>query len=228
MLHSLAGVFGVALDLIETYIAWLADRAGWLESQQGVWVVVGAILGFAGGSLLQSIQKRRQRQLARMQVATNLRHWMNRVLGRVYNTINWADSDGQVGIANTEIPDFRFESALEQVALLDRKMAKRIFDLVHRKDDLNSEAEAANAYHQSDDDEAINAFRGGAAALWLDALDMYREISSRIGWKERVFSDDASTGMQSEVERLRTIEQNRASSARQMHEFFRDTKLKAN
>jgi hypothetical protein len=218
MLHSLADVFGAVLEFIETPVAWLAEQAHWLGSQQGVWALVGATVGFAGNSLLQAIQRRRQRRIASMQVAINLRHWMNRVLERVYQTRNWESSDGQGGNAYIDMPELRFESALEQVALLDRKMAMRIFDLIHRKDDTNSATEAVGEY-QSDDD-AIDAFRGGAAALWLEALDIYGDISRRIGWEKHVFSEDDRAMMRGEVERLRISKESDTTSAQEMRDMF--------
>jgi hypothetical protein len=220
MLHLLAGFFANVPDYAATWVAWLAERAGRLASGQGAWVVVGAVLAFASNRVLQGMQRRNQRRLAMMQVATNLRHWMNRVRMRVEHTINWDSSEGHGGIAYTEIPEFRFESSLEQVALLDRKTAKRVFDLIHRKDDVNSGIEATSEYQSEDD--AIDAFRGGAAALCLDALEIYQDISKRIGWKERVFSDYSKTTMQGEVARLRSLEQDQGAAALAMREMFKD------
>jgi len=188
--------------------------------QEVVWglvgVVLGAILAFAVNCLTQWLQRLRDRQIARMEVATNLRHWMKRVLWRVQNTRNWVGSDGQGGTLHTEIPDFRFEGALEQVSLLDRPTATKIFELIHKKDDANTEIEATAEYQDYDD--AIDVFLGRSGTLFLDAWAIYDDVSARIAWRRQVFSEENREMMRSEINRLLETERQRAAANQTLFE----------
>ena len=168
--------------------------------QEVVWGFVGVVLGFAGNYLIIRLQRLHDQRTARMEVATNLRHWMKRVLWSVQNTRTWIGSDGQGGTLHTEIPDFRFEGALEQVSLLDRPTATKIFELIHKKDDANAEIEATAEYQDYDD--AIDVFRGRSGKLFLDALAIYDDVSDRFAWRQQVFSEENREMMRGEVDRL--------------------------
>lgn len=171
--------------------------------------VVGAVLGFCASYLILLLQRRRQRQIAKMQIANNLRHWMNRVTWQIYEIRNWDASDGHGGAKYSELPDFRFEKSLEQVALLERETATEIFKLIHEKDDANTAVAGICAYH--DEEEALDVFRGRAAKLWLEALAIYDTVSQSVGWLEQAFSDKEKAVMRCEVDRLQKREQSQVA-----------------
>jgi hypothetical protein len=172
--------------------------------------VLGAIIGFGASCFIQWRQNLAQRKIARMQVATNLRHWMTRVLWAIYETRNWDSTEGQGGTRFGEIPKFRFEKALTQVSLLEPETAKTIFGLIHRKDDANTAIKGTAEYEG--DEDAHDLCRGRAGGLWLEALAIYDGMAQQLGWTEKVFSDSDKTMMRSEVESLEAHEKERASS----------------
>jgi hypothetical protein len=185
------------------------------------YIGLGAIFGLCGNFIVERWRSLKQRKISRMQVATNLRHWMNRAVGRVYETITWVESDGAGGGKYKEVPNFRFENSLEQVSLLDGKTARRVFTLIHAKDEVNDEIEGECEY--GDDDHAVDLFRGRTAKLILDALGIYDDIATKIHWSQKVLSDSNVKKMKSEVERLDQIEKRQAEFRA---ELFSDGKEK--
>src|SRR5580704_8278493 len=105
--------------------------------------VLGALLGFFGSLWIWWADRRRQRQIARKRIATNLRRWLRTVLGQMYDVRNFDSSDGHAGSEHGRIPDFLFEDSLEQVASVDYRTADKIFGLIHEKDDANDEIASA-------------------------------------------------------------------------------------
>jgi hypothetical protein len=171
---------------------------------------LGAMLGFFGSFSIWWLERLRQRRIARMQVAINLRRWLQRALYRMSDVQTWVESGGTGGTLHTTLQNFRFERSLEQVALLDHRTAARLFKLIRKKDGANSEIEAEIEY--GDDDVAVDLWRGRCARVWLRALELYEHISARIGWRERAFSDENKAMMQEEVDRLAEFERERARS----------------
>ena len=103
-------------------MTFLVQLATWMTSHEGILgTLLGAITGFAGAYLIQLLQRRRQQNIARIQVVTILRHWIKRVSGRMSATRTHVESDGRGGTAYNAIPEFRFEGSLEQVSLLDER-----------------------------------------------------------------------------------------------------------
>jgi hypothetical protein len=126
----------------------------------------------------------------------------------MYEIRNWVSSDGQGGATYSELPKFRFEKSLEQVALLEHETAIKIFKLIHEKDNANAEVEATREYQ--DEDEALDIFRGRSAKLWLAALAIYDGVSRLVGWSEQAFRDEEKAMMRCEVERLQKLEKAQA------------------
>lgn len=191
---------------------WLLELVRSILSQKEFWtilgIVVGAVLGFGLNRLNLLLERSERRKIAKMQIVTNLRHWMKRVEGRLYDVRNWVASGGHGGAEHTKMPDFRFESSLEQVALLQGKTAKEIFDLIYKKDAAN--AEIKDSTEHDGDDDVLNAFRGRSAQIWLRALDIHDRLSQDVGWLEEFFSNEDKTMMLDEVERHRKLEEKRA------------------
>jgi hypothetical protein len=187
----------------------ISQVMSFLSSHEGVvGTILGTILGFCGSYLIVWLQRRQQRHIARMQIATNLRHWMKRIVWQMYEIRNWVSSDGQGGATYSELPKFRFEKSLEQVALLEHETAIKIFKLIHEKDNANAEVEATREYQ--DEDEALDIFRGRSAKLWLAALAIYDGVSRLVGWSEQAFRDEEKAMMRCEVERLQKLEKAQA------------------
>jgi hypothetical protein len=161
--------------------------------------ILGALLGFFGSFLIWRLERRRQRRIAKMLIAINVRHWMTRTLWQMKDLQTFVDSDGAGGDISLQIKDFRFEQSLEQVALVEDEMAVKIFKLIHKKDDANAEVEAAKAY--ADDEDAIRTFRGVSGRVWGRALAIYDIVSAQVGWSDPAFSDADKAMMQAETDR---------------------------
>jgi hypothetical protein len=172
--------------------------------------VLGALLGCFGSYWLWHLERRRQRRIARKQVVINLRHWMKRSLDQVSDVRTYEDSGGAGGTQHSRIPNFRFEKSLEVIALLEPKVADRIFELIDDKDNANGEVQVDIEYQ--DADEAIGTFRGRSAQVWLAALKIYYKVSAQVGWSERAFSDEDKVLMQEEIDRFEKRAKDRAKS----------------
>lgn len=170
--------------------------------------VVGALFGCFGSYWIWWLERRRQRQIARMQIVINLRRWLQLMLYQISDINTWVDSDGSGGSIPQNILDFRFEESLEQVALLEHRMAMRIFKMIHKKDSANTEVDVEKEY--GDDDDALDIMRNRIAQIWLRALAIYEQISEKVGWSEKTFSEKEKTIMQEEIDRYQKLEQERA------------------
>jgi hypothetical protein len=179
----------------------------------------GAVLGFFGSLGVWWIDRLRQRRMARMQVVINLRRWMEESLSQINDILTYEGSGGAGGTIHSKVPNFRFENSLEVIALLEKSMAKKIFELIHEKDNANAEVESDIEYQ--DEDVALNTFRGRSAQVWLAALEIYDEISARIRWSERAFSDENKATMQEEDARLQKLERDRAEFNTKMFKLDR-------
>src|SRR5208282_2307897 len=76
----------------------------------------GAAIGFLGSFWLWWLDRRQQRQIARMLVATDLRHWIDHALPQMYEMQNYGSSDGNMGTLYSQLLEFPFEESLERVA----------------------------------------------------------------------------------------------------------------
>jgi hypothetical protein len=145
-----------------------------------------------------------------MRIALNLRHWINSVLSQMHDVHNWESSDRHAGAAHFEIPDFLFETSLEQVASVDYRTAMEIFGVIHRKDDATDEI--SHFIEFGDDDEPIDTWRGRTSQVWLQAIQIYDHISRQIGWSEHAVSDQDRAMMQGEVDDFQKRTQDRAKA----------------
>jgi hypothetical protein len=102
--------------------------------------LIGAVLGFFGSFSIWHFEHLRQRRIAKMQIAINVRHWMTRTLYLLQDAETGEDGVG--GFFSWQLPDFRFEQSLEQVASVEDQMAVKIFKLIRKKDDANAEVES--------------------------------------------------------------------------------------
>ena len=189
--------------------------------QQAFWAILGTTLGALIVStvnyLIHLRQRRQQRQMARMRVATDLRHWMNGVVERLTQTRILIESGGHDGTAHYGIPSFRFERSLEQVSLLDHETATRVFSLLHERNGLNADIKGAWAY--LDEDDILDRVRGLSAQLCLDVLQIYDRIAKRLKWSGKVFLDSTVAMLKDEVSRLRELHNDQAECNKQ---FFED------
>jgi len=147
---------------------------------------LGAILTFCTTNFNQWWQIRKQRRIATMQVVSNLRRWMREMAWRFDQTKLSVDSGGHAGSPHTEIPDFHFETSLEQISILRHTTATKLFNLIHEKDNANIEVKWRIEFGVSDfeADEVLDFFRGQSAALYLDAQRNYT-IICRNKWAGR-------------------------------------------
>ncbi len=192
-----------------------------IVSQQAFWAILGTILGALIVSTVNYLthlrQRRQQRQMARMRVATDLRHWMNGVVERLSQARIWMESGGHDGTAHCGSPSFRFERSLEQVSLLDHETATKVFSLLHEKNGANADIKGATAY--LDEDEILDEFRGSSARLCLDVLQIYNRIAERLKWSGKALSDSIVAMLKDKVDRLRKLHKDRAENNKR---FFGD------
>lgn len=149
-----------------------------------------------------------------MRVAIDLRHWLSRVVGRLYDTQNWDSSDGHGGVAHVRIPRFRFERSLDLVSTLDRRTAREIFDLIHEKNSRNSGI-AGTLEFQSED--AIDEFRGSSAHLCNLGLITYRKMAKTLKWSDGGLPARSEEMIKEETERFQKLKDDQASFN---NEFF--------
>ena len=127
----------------------------WIVTHEGiVGTLLGTTLGAALGLVATYISQRRQRRerqsIGRMRIATDLRHWLDRLgldikaLASFLDDLD--DENGRGEHPSNLVPGFRFEDALDVVSSLDGKTSKKIFDLIHRKDRINGQVEGAIEY----------------------------------------------------------------------------------
>ena len=172
----------------------------WLGAHEGiVGTLLGAALGFVAAYTNQWLQRRRQLRIAMMRVATDLRHWLGSVASNIGDTVTFVESDGATGSMRADIPSLRFEATLDVVCLLDDATARRIFDLIHEKDDANAAIDATSEYVSYE--EAVDVFRGEAARLFLTGFAAYKDVCGRIDWSSDAFPHSTAS-MQLEVARL--------------------------
>jgi hypothetical protein len=202
MLHILSAAVDALFNLGDS-VARVADAVNRLASKSELpantvtlgGVALGAVIAFAGNYFIQLQQRSNQRPLARMQVASSLRHWMNRITIRVYEARTPVPT-GNARKLEIHLPEFRFESTPEQVAFLDSAMARRIFDLIHNKDDANDYTDAVREYQNEED--AVAPFLRRSAGLWLEAAEIYSDLAERLGWPQRFFEADVIMTMRGE------------------------------
>ena len=138
-----------------------------------------------------------------MQVVSNLRRWMREMAWRFDQTKLSVDSDGHGGSPYTEIPDFHFETSLEQISILTHTTATKLFNLIHAKDAANIEVKWRIEFAVSDidGDEVIDFFRDRSATLYLDAAALYNRMSQQVGWSTEPYFDRYKVMMKEEIRR---------------------------
>jgi hypothetical protein len=167
----------------------------------------GAAVGFFGSFWLWWLDRRQQRDIARMLVATDLRLWIDRTLKQMYDMQNYESTDGNIGAQYTQLSEFPFEESLERVAKADHATAMKIFKLIRQKNNANDEI-----FHEADvtgGEEAFDLWRGRCAQVWLRALVLYERFSGQLGWSERIATDKNRAMMQEEYDNFQ--ERKRAS-----------------
>lgn len=188
---------------------WLLQHSEVLAALLGA--VVGGVFGSLGTVALTWWQNSQSRRIAKMQVATRLRHWANEVHSYVSDARTYDDSRGCGGQYRNTLPDLLLERELGHVASLDGRVAERIFDLIHHKDSAHAKIQGAQEY--GDEDEALDAFRGEGAKLYIAAVDLYNELAASLGWASDTFKDSAKASMRAEHRRLEDSEAERAREA---------------
>jgi hypothetical protein len=173
--------------------------------------VVGAICTLCVTSFNQWHHRTQQRRIVTMQIASNLRRWMHAMAWNFDQTKLSVDSDGHDGTLLAEIPDFAFETSLEQIAILRNPIAVTLFDLIHAKDKANTRIKWCGEL--LDVEDIIGEFRSQSATLFLDVGALYRCLSRQVGWSpDADFDHQYTVMMKSEVERFAKIKTDRAAS----------------
>lgn len=144
-----------------------------------------------------------------MRVAIDLRHWLSRVVGRLYDTQNWDSSDGLGGAQHVRIPRFRFERSLDIVSTLDRRTAREIIDLIHEKNSRNSGIAVTLEFQT--EDEAVDEFRGSAAHLCNLGLITYRKMAKTLKWSDGGLTAPSEEMIKKETERFQKLSDDRTA-----------------
>lgn len=165
--------------------------------------LAGTIVGSVGTVMLTWWQGRQTRRVAKMQVATRLRNWGNLVYDRVCDAMTFSNSEGHGGQYQSTLPTMPLESELAHVAALEPRLAERIFNLIHQKDDANANVRGSLEY--VDEDEALDEFRNGGARLYLEAADLYKELAGSLGWSVDAFPQSARETMLAECRRYESL-----------------------
>lgn len=121
-------------------------------------------------------------------------------------------SGGHGGTPHVEIPDFPFETSLDQVSLLAHTTALTLFELIHAKDTANTSIGWCIELNGDPDEvgEVIDLFCSRAANFFLDVAALYRCMAQQVGWSQDMDFDHHYTAMmKSEVERFEKIEADR-------------------
>jgi hypothetical protein len=160
--------------------------------------VLGAMLTFGITFLNQWQQSRKQRRIATMHVASNLRCWMREMSWRMEQTKLSVVSEGNAGTPYGEIPGFQFETSLATISLLPRTTAIKLFGLIHEKDATNISINWCIELEDADD--AIDLFRSRSAKLFLDAAALCNRMSRQVGWPDEEVFDRYVTMMRSEIQ----------------------------
>jgi len=149
-----------------------------------------------------------------MQVATNLRHWINIVCERIWEAANHISSGGAGGHLYSDVPDFRFENNLDVVSSLSSEVAKNVFDLIQEKATLTSSVRSTSDYEGGD--EAIDVFRGTAAELCIEAAAIYNVLAEIVKWPKDVLSAEMRNRLEQEIARLQKLQRDQAASTAEM------------
>jgi hypothetical protein len=175
--------------------------------------VVGAICTLCVTSFNQWRHRNQQRRIATMQIASNLRRWMHTMAWNFEQTKLSVDSDGHGGTPLVEIPDFVFETSLEQIAILKNPIAVTLFNLINAKDKTNTRFKWCIEFQ--DEEDIFDEFRSQSATLFLDVGALYQCLSRQIGWsRDTDFDHHYTAMMKSEVERFEKIQADRVASNR--------------
>jgi hypothetical protein len=166
--------------------------------------VLGAILTFCVTSFNQWRQSRKQRTIATMQLVSNLRCWMREMTWRIDQTKLAVDSEGHDGTAYSELPNFHFETSLEQISFLKHTTAIRLLQLIHEKDATNINFKWS-MWCEHDVDDGSDLFHSQSAKLFLDAAALCNRMSRQVGWSDEVFFDGYKAMMKDEIERREKI-----------------------
>lgn len=156
----------------------------------------GAAIGFLGSFWLWWLDRRQQRHIARMLVATDLRRWIDRTLTQMYEMQNYDSTEGNMGTLYGQLSDFPFESSLERVALADHTTAMQIFKLIRQKNNANEEINFESDVQGGQ--EAFDMWRGRCAQVWLRALVLYERFSGKLGWSEQIVTKETKEMMKKE------------------------------
>jgi len=175
---------------------------------------LGGAISFCTSYFYWSRQSRQHQRSAAMQVATNLRHWINIVCERILETANHISSDGAGGHLYSDVPDFRFENNLDLVSSLNSKVAKNVFDLLQKKATLTSTVRSTSEYEGGD--EAIDAFRGTAARLCIEAAAIYNVLAEIVKWPKDVLSAETHSWLEQEIARFQELQRDQAASTAEM------------
>lgn len=171
----------------------------------------GAVLGALATGGFWWFDRIGQQKIARMTLATDLRYWIGRTLSQMYDMQNWDSTEGNIGAYYNVISDFRFEKSLDRVASVDYPTAMKVLRLVRQKDDANDKI--AFEADVGDVEDGMIFWRGCSAEVWLNALRTYHALASRLGWSEKIVSDENKKMMQGEVDEFREREKERKEAS---------------
>lgn len=159
-------------------------------------LIISGTIG-AGLALLvehseQAGRRKEDRTLATMTVATQLRSWMYRCAEIVADVDSALNSQGAIGQLHAGLPDLPYETSMEQVIRLGPADSERLFDLIYEKNSINAEVSFAREVDGPGpdyEDPGANSLCGRAGVVYVQSLDIYRDLAPAVGWKIEPFPD---------------------------------------
>jgi len=171
-------------------------------SQEWFWgVLLGATLTFISQLIYRSIQKKEERRIAAMQVATLLRGWLADCESAVLDHENWWRSNGQMGRNLSKFPELNIEQSLDQIVRLKPCEAKATFELIQKTRD--TEISAVFMADAVGGEEATDWLHKECGALFIDGLEIHRQLAKNVKWKETPFSENVIQKMTELADRSR-------------------------
>lgn len=175
-----------------------------------VWTgIISAIAGaVAGGFIAWFLEwshfkrnRDEQQQIAAMQIASQLRHWLVETLNVFVEESNSEPSpsynpERDAFPLPAHIPDFPFENSLAIISLLQKNDAQKLFNSIAERRGI--EIDTVNISNLLSREEAAASFEAKLAKIYVDCASIYSNLARQIGWDEVAVTEVG-------IEKMRTL-----------------------
>jgi hypothetical protein len=157
-------------------------------------LIFGALLSYVVEERRRRREKREAQVVAGMQVATQLRLWMEKVSSIVFDIANHDSSGGEIGKVHTVLPTPPFAESLDQVAKLPAERAEALFELVHSTNSINDQV--WSMIDIVGGEEGVEKMYGLAGDIYIQTMPLYAKLANEAGWNAHPFVDYVVEKMQ--------------------------------